>query len=72
MIENVVARDGVERFRGSCFQQLADSMMDTKDRKDRKDIFCVRFVCGHWCSGGGADVDLWPSASCSPLRFARG
>ena len=46
MIENVVARDGVERFRDPCFQQLADSTMDTKDRKDTKDSFCVRFVCG--------------------------
>ena len=46
MIENVVARDGVERFGVPCFQQLADSTKDTMDREDRKDIFCVRFVCG--------------------------
>jgi hypothetical protein len=42
----MVARDGVERFRAACYQQLADSTMDTKDREDRKAISCVRFVCG--------------------------
>ena len=46
MIENVVARDGVERFGVLCFQQLTDSTKDTKDKKDRKGKFCVRFVCG--------------------------
>jgi len=43
----MVARDGVERFRAACYQQLADSTMDTKDREDKKAISCVRFVCGH-------------------------
>jgi len=38
----MVARDGVERFRDPCFQQLADSTKDTKDTKDR---FSVRSVC---------------------------
>jgi hypothetical protein len=46
VLENMLARDGVERFRTVCFQQLADSTMDRKDTKDRKDSFCVRFVCG--------------------------
>ena len=42
----MVARDGVERFCVPCFQQLADSTKDRKDTEDRKDSFCVRFVCG--------------------------
>ena len=46
MIENMVARDGVERFGVPCFQQVADSTKDRKDTEDRKDGFCVRFVCG--------------------------
>ncbi len=41
----MVARDGVQRFRAACYQQLADSTMDTKDREDAKAISCVRFVC---------------------------
>jgi len=42
----MVARDGVERFRAACYQQLADSTMDTKDREDTKATSCVRFVRG--------------------------
>jgi hypothetical protein len=42
----MVARDEVERFRAACYQQLADSTMDAKDREDKKAISCVRFVCG--------------------------
>lgn len=45
-LKDMVARDGVERFRAACYQQLADSTMDTKDREDTKAISCVRFVCG--------------------------
>jgi hypothetical protein len=41
----MVARDGVERFGAPCFQQLADSTMDTKDTEDTRASFCVRFVC---------------------------
>jgi hypothetical protein len=42
---NMMARDGVERFRTQCFQQLGDSTKDRKDTEDRKDSSCVRFVC---------------------------
>jgi hypothetical protein len=48
----MVARDGVERFGVPCFQQVTDSMKDTKDREDRKDAFCVRFVCGFFTKRG--------------------
>ena len=40
-----LAMDGVERFCVPCFQQLADSTKYRKDTEDRKDSFCVRFVC---------------------------
>jgi hypothetical protein len=42
-INDLVAREGVERFSAPWNQQVADSTMDTKDGKDTS---CVRFVCG--------------------------
>jgi len=45
VLENMVARDGVERFGDPCFQQVTDSTKDRNDTEDRKDGFCVRFVC---------------------------
>jgi hypothetical protein len=54
----MVARDGVERFSAPWNQQVADYTMDTKDKGDSKDIYCVRFVCGfrprYCCSCWGA------------------
>jgi len=63
----MVARDGVERFRVACYQQLADSTMDTKDREDKKAISCVRFVCGR----AGDEAEQRVEFGCSTCNFRR-
>jgi hypothetical protein len=68
--ETMVARDGIERFGVPCFQQVADSTKDRKDTEDRKDSFCVRFVCVFSVKSTRKLIDAADMQSNAPSRLS--